>query len=188
LRKRREKYDKPPKDSGNKSTLPSKEPIKPEVDRRTKSLRKKSDKTVCGQLGHEGTMHMKVELPDEIENVSSRFCRECGRYLAYVQGEPDYVTQKIDLPPITPIYYERRFNKNVCAYGCCNRDYAPRKRDGNAITFGKNIRAFLEKPAIPSDNNASERGIRKLKVKQKNIRLLPVRYWCRCLSCTALHC
>ena len=59
----------------------------------------------------EGTMHMKVELPDEIENVSSRFCRECGRYLAYVQGEPDYVTQKIDLPPITPIYYERRFNK-----------------------------------------------------------------------------
>ena len=141
MRKRREKYDKPPKDSGNKSTLPSKEPIKPEVDRRTKSLRKKSDKTVCGQLGHEGTMHMKVELPDEIENVSSRFCRECGRYLAYVQGEPDYVTQKIDLPPITPIYYERRFNKNVCAYGCCNRDYAPRKRDGNAITFGKNIRA-----------------------------------------------
>ncbi|WP_218049308.1 IS66 family transposase [Bacteroides acidifaciens] len=26
---------------------------------------------------------------------------------------------------------------------------------------------FLENPAIPSDNNASERGIRKLKVKQK---------------------
>lgn len=26
---------------------------------------------------------------------------------------------------------------------------------------------FLENPMIPSDNNASERGIRKLKVKQK---------------------
>ena len=26
---------------------------------------------------------------------------------------------------------------------------------------------FLENPAIPSDNNASERGIRKLKIKQK---------------------
>lgn len=26
---------------------------------------------------------------------------------------------------------------------------------------------FLENPSIPSDNNASERGIRKLKVKQK---------------------
>ena len=30
-----------------------------------------------------------------------------------------------------------------------------------------NIFRFLEDPAIPSDNNASERGIRKLKVKQK---------------------
>ena len=26
---------------------------------------------------------------------------------------------------------------------------------------------FLEEPMIPSDNNASERGIRKLKIKQK---------------------
>ena len=26
---------------------------------------------------------------------------------------------------------------------------------------------FLENPAIPSNNNASERGIRKLKIKQK---------------------
>lgn len=27
---------------------------------------------------------------------------------------------------------------------------------------------FLETPAIPADNNASERGIRKLKIKLKN--------------------
>ena len=31
LRKRLEKYEKPPKDSGNSSTLPTKEPIKAEV-------------------------------------------------------------------------------------------------------------------------------------------------------------
>ena len=49
--------------------------------------------------------------------------------------------QEIDLPPITPVYRERRFYKKVCACGCCNRDYAPRKRGGNAITFGRNIRA-----------------------------------------------
>lgn len=30
-----------------------------------------------------------------------------------------------------------------------------------------NIFNFLENPAIPPDNNASERGIRKLKIKQK---------------------
>lgn len=141
LRKRLEKYEKPPKDSGNSSTPPSKEPIKSEVERRTKSLRKKSDKAVGGQPGHEGTTRKMVAVPDEIENVSSQFCTECGRDLSDVEGELDYVMQEIDLPPITPIYRERRFYKKVCICGCCNRDYAPRKRGGNAITFGKNIRA-----------------------------------------------
>ena len=41
-----------------------------------------------------------------------------------------------------PVYRERRYYKKVCTCGCCNRDYAPRRRGGNAITFGKNIRAI----------------------------------------------
>lgn len=141
LRKRLEKYEKPPKDSGNSSIPPSKEPVKSEMERRTKSLRKKSDKSVGGQPGHEGTTRKMVATPDEIENASSQFCTECGRDLSDVDGVLDYVIQEIDLPPIKPIYRERRFYKKVCACGCCNRDYAPRKRGGNAITFGKNIRA-----------------------------------------------
>lgn len=59
LRKRLEKYEKPPKDSGNSSTPPSKEPIKSEVERRTKSLRKKSDKAAGGQPG--GSRAMRVQ-------------------------------------------------------------------------------------------------------------------------------
>lgn len=141
LRKRLEKYEKPSKDSGNSSTPPSKEPIKSEVERRTRSLRKKSDKAVGGQPGHEGTTRKMVETPDEIENIASQFCSGCGRDLSDVEGELDYVMQEIDLPPITPIYRERRFYRKVCACGCCNRDYAPRRRGGNAIMFGKNIRA-----------------------------------------------
>lgn len=141
LRKRLEKYEKPPKDSANSSTPPSKEPMKSEVERRTKSLRKKSDRKVGGQPGHDGTTRKMVETPDEIENIASQFCRECGTDLSDVEGELDYVTQEIDLPQIQPIYRERRFYKKVCACGCCNRDYAPRKRGGNAITFGNNIRA-----------------------------------------------
>ena len=142
LRKRLEKYEKPPKDSGNSSTPPSKEPIKAEIERRTKSLRAKSDKPVGGQIGHEGTTRKMVDTPDEIEEVSSRYCRECGRDLSEIEGVLDYVTQEVDLPPIMPIYRERRFYKKVCSCGCCNRDYAPRRRGGNAITFGKNIRAI----------------------------------------------
>ena len=141
LRKRLEKYEKPPKNSGNSSTPPSKEPVKSEMERRTKSLRKKSDNPVGGQPGHEGTTRKMVATPDEIEDVSSQLCAECGRDLSDVEGVLDYVTQEIDLPQIRPIYRERRFYKKVCSCGCCNRDYARRKRGGNAITFGKNIRA-----------------------------------------------
>ena len=71
LRKRLEIYEKPPKDSGNSSTPPSKEPMQSEVERRTKSLRKKSDKAVGGQPGHEGTTRKMVEIPDEIEKHRS---------------------------------------------------------------------------------------------------------------------
>lgn len=85
LRKRLEKYEKPPKDSGNSNTPPSKEPIGSEIERRTKSLGKKSDKTAGGQPGHEGTTRKKVQIPDEIENVSSQFCTHCGRDLSDVQ-------------------------------------------------------------------------------------------------------
>ncbi len=109
LRKRLEKYEKPPKNSGNSSTPPSKEPVKSEIERRTKSLRKKSDNPAGGQPGHEGTTRKTVAAPDEIENVSSQFCTECGRNLSDVEGVLDYVAQEIDLPQIRPIYRERRF-------------------------------------------------------------------------------
>lgn len=114
LRKRLEKYEQLPKNSGNSSTPPSKEPIKAEVERRTKSLRKKSERPVGGQSGHEGTTRKKVEMPDEIQEVSSRYCSECGRDLSGVEGELDYVSQEIDMPQIQPIYRERRFYKKVC--------------------------------------------------------------------------
>lgn len=142
LRKRIEKYEKPPKDSGNSSTPPSKEPMKSEVERRTKSLRLKSERPVGGQKGHEGTTRKMVANPDEIENVRAHYCRVCGRDLSDIGGELDYVTQEVDLPPVMPIYRERRFYKKVCPCGCCNRGYEPRRRGGSPITFGKNIRAI----------------------------------------------
>ena len=53
LRKRLSKYEQPPKDRNNSSIPPSKENIKTEIIRRTNSLRKKSDKPVGGQIGHQ---------------------------------------------------------------------------------------------------------------------------------------
>ena len=70
LGKRLEKYEKPPKDSGRSSTPPTKESIKAEIGRRTKSLRAKSDKPVGGQIGHEGTTRKMVDTPEGIKEVS----------------------------------------------------------------------------------------------------------------------
>ena len=142
LRKRLEKYEKPPKDSGNSSTPPTKESIPAQVTRRTRSQRQKSDRPVGGQLGHEGTTLKVVDVPDEIEDVSAHYCRECGMDLSDIKGEFDYRMQEVDIPPVAPVYRETRFYKKVCTCGCCNTGYAPRKRGGNAVTFGKRVRAI----------------------------------------------
>lgn len=142
LRIRLEKYERPSKDSNNSGTPPAKESVPAQVTRRTKSQRQKSDRPVGGQVGHEGTTRKVVDIPDEIEEVSAHYCRECGRDLSDIKGELDYRRQEVDLPPVAPIYRETRFYKKVCACGCCNTGYAPRKRGGNAVTFGKRVKAI----------------------------------------------
>lgn len=142
LRKQLEKYEKPERNSGNSSTPPSKEPMKNEVLRRTKSLRKKSGLRPGGQPGHQGHVKEWASEPDEIEGCGSRFCSECGRDLSDVKGELDYISQVVDLPTIAPLTREYRHYKKVCSCGCCNKGYAPRKR-GSQITFGRNIRAIV---------------------------------------------
>ena len=54
LNERLSKYEQPNKNSGNSSTPPSKENMKAETARRTKTLRKPSGKKPGGQKGHEG--------------------------------------------------------------------------------------------------------------------------------------
>lgn len=115
--------------------------MKSEVARRAKSLREKSGKPVGGQPGHEGSTLKSVDIPNEVDEVSAHYCRECGRDLSGIKGEFDYRLQEIDLPVINPVFRERRFYRKVCSCGCCNTGYAPRKRGGNAVTYGNRTRA-----------------------------------------------
>ncbi|MCM1450710.1 MAG: DUF6444 domain-containing protein [Clostridium sp.] len=112
LRKRLEKYEKPPKDSNNSSTPPLKEPVKSEIECRAKSLREKSGKSVGGQKGHEGTTLKMIEIPDEVEEVKSLCCKNCGRDLSGLTPELERTSQEIDLPQVRPVYRERRFYKD----------------------------------------------------------------------------
>ena len=78
LRKRLSKYEEPPKNSGSSSTPPLKEPMKDEIVRRTKSLRRPSGKKPRVQPGHEGNT---LELTDDIDNImeeSADVCDACG--------------------------------------------------------------------------------------------------------------
>lgn len=142
LRKQLEKYEGPKKNSNNSSTPPSKEPMKDEVVRRTKSLRKKSGLKPGGQPGHEGHLKELVAVPDVMEECGRNFCRECGRDLSDAERELDYVSQAVDLPTMAPVVTEYRHYKKVCTCGCCNKGYAARKR-GSQIVFGRNIRAIV---------------------------------------------
>ena len=143
LRKRLSKYEQPSKDSKNSSVPPSKEGLKTEVIRRTNSLREKSDKPVGGQTGHQGYTRKIVDAPDLILDHSSHYCQDCGRDISALEATLEYTTQEVDIPLIAPIIKEHRHSAKVCSCGCHNRPYAPKKRGGNNITFGKNIQALV---------------------------------------------
>ncbi|MEG1902746.1 MAG: IS66 family transposase, partial [Clostridium sp.] len=121
----------------------SKENLKSEVIRRTNSLREKPDRPVGGQQGHEGHMRKMVATPDKIVEHTSCFCTNCGRDLSDIESTLEYTTQKIDIPLTSPIISEHRYRAKICNCGCCNRSYAPKKKGGNDVTFGKNIQALV---------------------------------------------
>lgn len=142
LRKRLSKYEKPDKDSHNSSTPPSKEKMKSEVIRRTKTLRRSTGKKPGGQHGHEGHVKSMVETPDVVESHASCYCEHCGRDLSEDARELDYISQVIDIPAIEPIITEHRHYIVRCACGHVNKGYAPRRR-GCSTTFGPKVRAVV---------------------------------------------
>lgn len=78
LKERLSKYEKPDKNSGNSSTPPSKEGMKDEIIRRTRTLRKSSGKKAGGQQGHEGHKLFLSATPDEIFDDAPDYCTSCG--------------------------------------------------------------------------------------------------------------
>lgn len=74
LKERLSKYEKPKKNSGNSSTPPSKESMKDEIVRRTKTLRKPSGKKPGGQEGHDGHKLSCSSTPNEIVDDAPNYC------------------------------------------------------------------------------------------------------------------
>ena len=103
IREKHAKYEKPGKNSGNSNTPPSKETIKAEAIRRTKTLRKPTGRKPGGQNGNDGSTLKMTDKPDERLNISADYYTRCGESLEDCERILDYVTQAVSIPELKPI-------------------------------------------------------------------------------------
>ena len=137
------RYESPDKNSGNSSTPPSKENMKDENIRRTKTLRKPTGRKPGGQQGHEGSTLKMAEKPDETEDVSANYCTKCGASLEDCERILDYVTQVVSIPDLKPIVKEIRHYITICK-NCGERiQHAPRKRGSNAVVYDATVKTLV---------------------------------------------
>ena len=138
------KYEAPDKNSGNSSTPPSKDIIKDEAIRRTKTLRKPTGRKPGGQKGHEGSTLKMTQAPDETEEVSPKYCTKCGASLEDCERILDYVTQVVSIPDLRPVVKEIRHYITVCKNcGERIRSHAPRKRGSNAVVYDATVKSLV---------------------------------------------
>jgi len=134
LKERLAKYENP-KNSGNSSVPPSQDP-----NRKTKSLRKKSNKKIGGQKGHKGHQLKMVNNPDKIIFHDINDCTCCGEKLI---SEGEIKSKQIfDLPEIKIHVIEHRTVKKTCANcGLENQSDFP-KGLVQAAQYGNKIKAL----------------------------------------------
>ena len=142
LRERLAKYEKPDKNSNNSSTPPSKERIKDEVIRRTRSLRKPSGKKPGGQKGHDGHKLSYSSIPDEIIDEVPNYCTRCGESLSDAERVLDYVTQVISIPELKPVIKEIRHYVMVCK-NCGERIRAAPRRRSNNVVYDSSVKTLV---------------------------------------------
>ena len=114
LKSKLSEHETPDKDSNNSSTPPSKENMKDEVIRRTKTLRKPTGRKPGGQEGHEGSTLRFCQSPDETEDITANYCTKCGESLDDCERILDYVTQVVSIPELKPVVKEIRHYTTVC--------------------------------------------------------------------------
>lgn len=132
----------PKKDSHNSSIPPSKEDPKSTAVRRTRSLRKSSDKPVGGQPGHKGyTLEARKDV-DKTRNIAPNFCPHCGRDLANVPGVVKETRQVVDIVLPSPFVTNYNIVEKVCE---CGHKVCGEFPDGvNApVSYGPNLMCMV---------------------------------------------
>ena len=92
---------------------------KPPAQKRTQSLRGKSDRKSGGQPGHKGKTLRQTATPDHVINHYPEVCGACGSALMTSAAEKVTVRQVVDLPaPPPPEVTEHRVHQ--CRCGQCD--------------------------------------------------------------------
>lgn len=142
LNERLSKYEQPGKNSGNSSTPPSKEGMKDEIVRRTKTLRKPSGKEPGGQKGHEGCKLSLSSTPDEVIDDVPSYCTNCGESLADAERVLDYVTQVVSIPELKPVIREIRHYVMICKK-CGERVRTVPRRRSNDVVYDASVKSLV---------------------------------------------
>lgn len=143
LRKRLSKYEEPPKNSGNSSTPPSKEKMRDEIIRRTKTLRKPSGKKPGGQPGHHGNTLGLNHSADNVVEKSAELCDGCGDSLDGCDLELDYITQLISLPELKPLITEVRHYVKICRTCGKRVKVSSERRRSNAVVYDASVKGLV---------------------------------------------
>ena len=104
---------KTPKNSSNSSIPSSKDPLNIP---KTRSLRKKSEKTVGGQLNHKGVT-LDFKTPTSTINYIPEYCSHCAESLENIESKFIESRQVIDIPPITMEIIEHKLFSKKCSCG-----------------------------------------------------------------------
>ncbi len=121
----------------------SKPPSGDGFGKRTKSLRRKSDKSSGGQAGHQGhTLEWSSE-PDFVDRHEVTACSGCGASLATVPVAEVLARQVFDLPPIEVLVTEHQVEVKCCPRcGQSNQGRFPAEAS-NVVQYGARIKAMM---------------------------------------------
>ena len=142
LLERLSKYENPDKNSDNSSTPPSKERMKDEIVRRTRTLRKPSGRKPGGQSGHDGHKLSCSSTPDVVIDDIPGYCTRCGESLADAERVLDYVTQVISIPELKPVIKEIRHYVMVCK-NCGERVRTAPRRRSNDVVYDASVKSLV---------------------------------------------
>lgn len=100
------------KDSHNSHLPPSSD----RFVKKTRSLRRPSEKKPGGQVGHEGNTLYQVKNPDEIIVYAVSTCHSCQQDLSRVPAHHIERRQELDIPPKRVVVREYQAEQKVCPH------------------------------------------------------------------------